>query len=137
MGVQIVQHYHTLLCLWKKLIDQIAHALCKINPSPAFRHSDVSPTSQGLEEHKEIARSVAPIFIVETLRATWLGRQRLASLGNQLNDMLIETNLWTFGIIGSGIDVQYVLHVPDKLGAHRRNAPFLSYSKFSPLFFAL
>ena len=53
-------------------------------------------------------------------------RQWLAAIGQQLLGHLIEADLGAFRIVGSGVDVEDVLHVPDELGILLGwNAPLL------------
>ena len=84
MRVQIVQHDHDTIGVWKQLIDKVWHAMSKVDLGALFCHFDVTPTGQGLEEEKEIARAIALILVIKALWATRFRGQRMTFLGNQL-----------------------------------------------------
>lgn len=56
-----------------------------------------------------------------------MGKQRRSDIGQHLDWTLISADLWgVTGVIGTGVDVQHVLHVPDEGGTLvGRNAPQL------------
>jgi hypothetical protein len=56
-------------------------------------------------------------------RSCWL---RLPNIGTELDGTLVEADLWEAGIIGPGVDVEHVFHVPAELGVLLgRDAPLL------------
>jgi hypothetical protein len=88
--------------------------------------------SERLIPEEEIDRSLALIFIVlpngdaGLLRGPGTGRQWLANIRQELCRALIEANLRSLGIIGTGVDIQNVLHVPAELSVFvRGDAPLL------------
>ena len=137
MRIEIVQHQHDLVRLRKEIIDQVLHTMSKINLGSPFCHFDVTPTTQRLEEQKEIARAIAFVLVIKALWASRLGRQWTAFLSNQLNRMFVKTNLRSFRIVRRGIHVQNILHAPNKVAAYLGDAPLFLAPGLQLVFFSV
>ena len=92
MSIQVVLDDHDLVSFRQKVIDQVFHAMGKINLGSLFCHSDMTLTKQRHENHKEIARTVALVFVIVPLWTARFCWQRLALLDDQLNQMFIKAN---------------------------------------------
>jgi hypothetical protein len=74
-----------------------------------------------LVPEEEIDRPLALVFIVLPSGDTGLlgcpgtGREWLPHIGQELRWTLIEADLRVFWIIGTGVDIEHILHVPAEL----------------------
>jgi len=135
MSIQVILNEHNLVSFRQEVIDQVFHAMGKIDLGSPFCYSDMTLTKQRHENHEEIARTVALVFVIVSL---WMARfcwQWLAFLNNQLNQMFIKANQRSFRVQGCSVHVKNIFHAPYKLGANSRNAPFLLYVKLNSFFF--
>jgi hypothetical protein len=83
------------------------------------------PATARLEEHKQITRTVPLILIIVALGLPWLSCLRLPHFPDQLLRTLIETHHGKACVIGLSIEIQHVLHAPDKFPADSRDTPRL------------
>ena len=135
MGIEVIQDQSDALGGREVVIDQQAHLLSKILLGPPVRDVDVTPTAQGLDEQKQIGGAFPFIFRVI---ARWLaraGRQGMAGFAGQLDRAFVEAHLRIPGIFRLRIQVQHLLHMPDIVGTHTGNTPFLTLPGFEVVFF--
>ena len=118
MGVQIVQDHPHLLHIGVGLVHQPAHPVGKVLPGALLRYFYMPPARQGFTGHEQIAGSFPPVLLVHPLRLPRLGRQWFPDAGQQLGGTLIEADHRPLGGVGFGVQVQDILHVGHKVGAH-------------------
>jgi hypothetical protein len=136
MGIEIVTHHSDFMCLWQMNINQVLHTISEILFCPACGDFHVPPTSQRLQEQKQVASALALLFVVITLRFARLYRQGLLFLVNQLIGNLIKADHRIKRVIGFSIQIQNIFHPPDKVSPnHGRNTPFLLDPRFQFVFF--
>src|SRR5918998_3691451 len=104
-------------------IHQLSQALREIPGRAALSHLDVPPAAQGLKEHEQVAGALPAIFVVVPPRLSWHCRQRLAYFTDQLVKLFIKTHHRVAGIIGFGVELQDIFHMPDELGTDGGHAP--------------
>jgi hypothetical protein len=92
----------------------------------------VPPALQRLIPQEEVNRALALIFIVfpsgdtGLLRCSRTGREWLPDVRQQLHRTLVETDLGSLRLIGTGVDIKDILHVPAELRVLLRwDAPLL------------
>jgi hypothetical protein len=88
-----------------------------------FGDLHVAPGPVRVEKHKQIGRTIAPIFAIVTFGLTWLRRDRLAHFANQLSRTFVEANHRMLWIGLFGVEIENVLHTRDISTVHLRNAP--------------
>jgi hypothetical protein len=71
---------------------------------------DMAPALQWREQHKQVCRAVALIFVIDTLRLSLFHRQRRPRLGDQLLGGLVQADERHLGIVRLGVDVQHFFH---------------------------
>ncbi len=120
MGVQVVQDHPNLFCFWVSFIDQPPHLVGKVNHGAPFSHFQVPPAGQGLTAHKQVAGPITLILIVKSFTSAALGRDGSLLLCHQLLGSLVETDDWTFGVVGFRVEVQHIFHTRHKVGAYLR-----------------
>ena len=67
--------------------------MSKVNLGSLFGHFDVTPSSQRLKEHEQIAGAIAFVLVIKPPWLSGLWRQGTAFLCNQLNRMFVKANL--------------------------------------------
>src|ERR1700688_3339146 len=83
----------------------------EIHGGVAIGHFNMAPAFQGCEQHEQIRRSVAFVFIIitrDTPRFRW---DRRAGFGDQLLRRLIQTYQGALWIVGLVINLQHIFHV--------------------------
>jgi len=106
-------------------VDQLLHGLGKILLGMSLGHLDMPPPQVGFQKHAEIADTSTLILAVPASRLPWLRRQRLTHLVEQLRGTFVEADPWPGRIGRLSIQVQHVLHPPDKLTAYTGETPLL------------
>ena len=134
--IQIVHHHDDRVCLREMDIDQVAHAVGKIDHGAARRHLDMTPSLQRCEAEKEVAGAVAFILVVIFGHRTRSGRQRQTGLFGQLFAAFIKTDHRSFCILLPMIDRKRIFHGADELGARRlRYTPCIFQPRLKFVFF--
>lgn len=88
----------------------------------------------GLHEQKQIGGAFAFLFRVIARQLTRTGRQRMTGVAGQPHRAFVKTHLGIAWIIGIGVQVQNILQMPDIVGTHTGNAPFLKLPGFDVVF---
>ena len=88
-----------------------------------FSDLHMAPGLVRIEKHEQIGRAIASIFAIVTFGLTWLRRDRLAYLANQLSRTFVEANHRMLWIGFFGVEIENVLHTRDIGTVHVRNAP--------------
>ena len=125
MGGQIVQHDPYFLGLWEVDIGKLAHAFGEILRGPSLCDFHLAPGFVRVEEDEEIGSAIAPIFAVEALQLSRLGRDRLAHLADKLGRALVEADDGLLGIGLLGIKIEHILHAGDVFGVDLWDAPHI------------
>src|SRR5262249_41741038 len=126
VSVKVIHDQSNHVRFWKMHVDQLLHLHGEVILGAACRNVDVPPTTQRLDEQEKIGCAFTAIFIVVPSRLSWPSWQGLPRLTDQLHRTFIKTDLWTPLLIWLGIQIQHILHVPDKVRAYARNAPFFA-----------
>jgi resolvase-like protein len=114
--VEIVLHYHNLVRLGMHFVDQVADGVGIILGRTSFRYQHGTATGQRFKQHKEIARTVAFVFVIDLLRLTRAGCYRLPNVLDQLLGSFVKADHRPLGIIGPLVDIQSFLHLADECG---------------------
>src|SRR5262249_61255430 len=116
-------------------VDQLLHLHGEVMLGAVCRDVDVPPTTQRLNQEEEICRAFAAILIIVPSRLARPSRQGVPCLTDQLHGAFIKTDLRTPYIIRLGIQIEHILHVPDKVRTYAGNAPFFAMPRLDILFF--
>jgi hypothetical protein len=81
-----------------------------VNSGVAIRDFDMPPAFERREDHEEIGRAVALVFIIEPDRPSLFHLDRSACFGKQLLRGLVQANQRNIGIARPRIHGQHVLH---------------------------
>src|ERR1039457_2003380 len=84
---------------------------------------DAPPFTLGFDGYKEVARPVAPIFVVLMSTLAGLYVDRRASLSEKLLALLIDANHGLLRVIRSSIEPQQTIHSGAVLGRGPTDAP--------------
>ena len=121
MDVEVVQDQDDLLGIGVVDIHQVLDAIRPVIPPPVLGHLHVPLALERLRPPEDIDCSLALVFIVfprgdaGLIRRPWTRRQWLPDISQKLDRALVETDLGSLGIIGTGVDIQDILHVPAEL----------------------
>src|SRR5262249_30177888 len=118
--VQVVLHQQNLLRLGVIYIDQLFDTLRVVPPRPPVRHPDMTPTTQRLAHHEQVARPFALVLAIHlgALANAW--RPRLAHLAEELSARFVEAHDRSPRVVGQHIGLDHVLHAPDELPVRGR-----------------
>src|SRR5437588_6309526 len=136
MRVEVVHDQADHARLGIDLIHQPADRLREIQLGALLGQLHRTATGQRFHKHKQVRRSQAFIFIIGALGMARLHRQWLPYLPMDHQRLFVKTDPWGGGIIGLGIQIQYVLHGRHKLGINVRNAPLLMLPGLQRVFFS-
>src|SRR5215510_4091162 len=100
------------------------------------REVDVPPHPQRPNKEEEICRAFAAIFIIVPNGLSRPSRQGVPCLTDQFHGTVIKTDLGTPYIIWLGIQIQHILHVPDKVRTYAGNTPFFALPRLEIVFFS-
>src|SRR6202158_6013598 len=110
----------------------------EIHGGVAIGHFNMAPAFQGCEQHEQIRRSVAFVFIIitrDTPRFRW---DRHAGFGDQLLRRLIQTYQGALWIVGLVINLQHIFHVRhERRICLRRNDKLLVQVRLENVFFSV
>ncbi len=118
VDVQVVQHDADLLSVRIQLLDQLSKTLGDIQLGALLGEPDVSPSPVRLEECKQVARSVALVFVVDARRASRFDGKRRSRMVEELVGPFVEADGGIQRIVRLFIQVQDVFHVVDELGVY-------------------
>lgn len=76
-------------------IGQVFEAVGILQLGATGGHLHLSPGSQGLTKHEEIAGAMAFVFIIVALGFTWLHRQGRARFANELLRAFVKADDWS------------------------------------------
>ena len=125
VDVQVVQHHADLLGVRVVFLDQLPQTLGDIQLGALLGNLDVPPSPVWLEEGKQVARSVALVFVVDAFGSSRLDGKRRSRMVEELAGAFVEADGGIQRIIRFFIQVQDVFHVIDDLGVYLGNAPLL------------
>src|SRR5262249_25673184 len=135
VGIEVIHDQANHVCLWKMHVDQLLHLHGEVMLGAACRDLDVPPTTQGLNEEKEMCRAFAAIFIIVSSGVSRPGWQGVPRFTEQLHGTFIKTDLRTPHIIRLSIQIQHILHVPDEVRTYAGNAPVFTLPRLEIVFF--
>src|SRR5947209_4430800 len=135
--VQVIQDHLDQRGLREVDIDQVFHGLSKILLGASLGDLHMSPAKVGLDKQKQITGPFTLIFAILSCRLAGLWRHRFADVIEQLIGTFIEADAWPVGITGQCIQIQHVLHVPNKFASYRGNAPLLLLPGFEHVFLSV
>jgi hypothetical protein len=115
--VEVIHHQHDLLGVRVVHVDQLFDAARPIQAGPPLGDRDGSPAAQGLAAEEEVGRPAALVLVIHPLPVAGACRARRSRVGQELLADLVHADLWALGVVGSGVDLQHVLHAPDELAA--------------------
>src|SRR5262249_2914754 len=135
MGIEIVHHKANDLGIRIIAVDQQTHTLCKVAFGAAVGHLDMPPPLARLKEHEQVARPLALILVIVALRRARLREGGCPHFLYQLGGGLVHIYHRIARIIRLRVQIEYVFHVPDKLGTHGRDTPLLLQPGLGVVFF--
>src|SRR5262245_2967027 len=135
--IQLVHHQPYLLGLRKMHIHQILETMRHVQHRAALRDFNMSPATLWADKHKQVTRALALVFVILAFWSTRSSRNDRAHFADQLIRTLIKAHSRTPGVFDLGIQVQHILHMIDKPGAHRRDDPLLDAPGFENVFFSV
>src|SRR5436305_10058805 len=94
-------------------VHQLLEALRVVPPRPPIRHPNLTPATQRLAHHEQVARPLAFVLVVYLGVPAGLSRFRLAHLAEELPARLVEAYYRAPRSIRQHIGLDHVLHVPD------------------------
>src|SRR5215217_402451 len=136
VGIEVIHDQSNYVRLWKMHVDQLLHLHGEVMLRAACCDVDVPPPTQRLDEEEEICRAFAAILIIVSSGLSRPGRQGVPCLTDQLHRTFLKTDLRTPPIIRLGIQIQHILHVPDKVRTDAGNAPFFALPRLEVVFFS-
>lgn len=104
-------------------VDEFTHAVGIVHGSAAVGDLDVAPAPIWIEGDEEIGSAVAAILVIVALASSWLGRDRLAHLADQLDGGLVEANQGPLRIRRFSIEIEHIFHASDIFAIDMGNAP--------------
>src|SRR5277367_5641695 len=116
MRAQVVLNQHDLLGVGKTQVGQFFEHLRVIDGGVMVGDLDFAPALQRSERHEYVGHAVALVLVIVPDRLSWLGRDRLARLDNQLFRSFVQPNEGTIGITRLLVGFQDVFHRCDEGG---------------------
>src|SRR5271156_4895705 len=114
MRVQVVLNQYDLFGVGKMHVGQFLEHLCVIDGGVMVGDLDFAPALQRSERHEYVGHAVALVLVIVPDRLSWLGRDRLARLDDQLFGSLVQTKQGTIGITRLLVGFQHVFHRRDE-----------------------
>lgn len=133
MGIEVVEHDTDDRDV-RIGLDDVLHAVRKVDPGATLHQPHIAPATLGLADHHQLPNAMAPILGVLAggrARLCWNG---LADLADQLFRALVEAHHRACRIIRLGIQIQHLFHRCNKLRADLGNAPLLHLPGFQCVF---
>src|SRR5690349_21800075 len=96
-------------------IGQLPQAVREIQDAAMLSHLELSPAGVWLGEDEQVAGSFALVFEIVTLNLARRGAHDRPHLADQLIRSLIQAHARTARVVGFGIQLEYILHMIDKL----------------------
>lgn len=137
MCVEVVQDQLNDLRLRVTIIHQPLHLMGEIQRGASLGHFDVSPSGLRLDEQKEVARAIALVLVIKTLRMTGQGRQRHPGFFDQLLARLVEVDLRALWVVRRGVEIKRLFHRCDELAVDRRDTPMLFQPRLELVFLSV
>src|SRR6266851_4427550 len=110
----------------------------EVHHTAVIRDGHLAPAAQWLAQHEHGGHAAPLVLVVEAGWSPRCARQGCARFSHQLLTRLVQTHLRTERIVGSGVDVQNVFHVPDELATGRtRQAPVFFQPGLEIVFFSV
>src|SRR5262249_6353089 len=134
--IEVINHQFDHVRLWKMNGHQLLHLHGELALGAAWGDVDMPPPTQGLDEEKEICCAFPAILIIVPSGLSRAGRHGLPRFTDQLHRTFVKADLWTPSIIRLGIQVQHILHMPDKFRTHTGDAPFFALPRLEVVFFS-
>jgi hypothetical protein len=91
-------------------VRQILEDVSVVYGGVAIGDLDMPPAFQRGEHHEQIGGSIPLILIVVPRRVPWLRRNWHTRFRNELLRRLVQADQWTFWIMRSLVNLQYILH---------------------------
>jgi hypothetical protein len=136
MRVEVIHHDGHVISVGKVHRQQLFHAMCPVDFRSPIRDSHMAPPFKRSKQHKQIAHTLAFIFIIVALRLARVGWQRLTGFTDLLFARLIHTNERVLRRIRAMVDIKHIFHAPDKFSIGLwRDAPLLFQPRFKLAFF--
>lgn len=120
MGVEIVLHKDDLLRRGEMLVGDFLQHVGVVDGGALFGDLDMPPAFKWGEDHEQVGRSVALVFVVVAGRTAWRDGHGGARLDDQLLRGLVEADNRPFRVVWTGVDLQHILHRSDELGVGLR-----------------
>ena len=113
-GVEVVPDQYDLLRGGVINIKQFFDLMGQVDRGLGFSDIDFVPSAEWLGKHEICRATPAFVLIVVALGLARLHSLGIARLGDQLGRLLIKTDDGAFGVVGTVINLQYVLHASDE-----------------------
>lgn len=98
----------------------------------------LAPAGQRLTQHEQRTHAPTLALVIDPRRLSRCGRHGHACIGHQLLTRLVQTHQRATRVVGTGIHLQDVLHVPDELATELiRQTPILFQPRLEFVFFSV
>jgi hypothetical protein len=134
-GMEVIHAPSHHVRLWKMPVDQLLHLHGEDMLRAACCDVAVPPSTQRLDEEEEMCRAFAAILLIVSSGLSRPGRQGVPCLTDHLHRTCITTDLRTPPIIRLGLQIQPILHVPNKVRTDAGNAPCFALPRLAVVFF--
>jgi len=136
MGVEVILHEGDFFGFREVGVGQVFQNMRVIDGGAPLGDLDMPPAFKRREQHEQIGRAVAPVFVINARRPAWPHGQRHTRFGQKLFAGFVETNQRVGWIVRARIDRQHILHRRHKrsIGVGR-NHPLLFQMRLERIFF--
>jgi len=136
MRIQIIHNQNNLLRLWILVIQYVFYLHRPINFCSLLSDPDIPFSPKRFEKHKNIADSIALVFIIITSRYSGFCSKFFLNFFRQLLGCLVHADQRKILVKRSPIDSQDIFHGANKSSIRfRRNAPLVFQPRFKFVFF--
>jgi len=135
VGVQIVDHQPDALGLGELRIGEPADHVSEVLFAMMVGDDDVPPTTRWTEEHEEAFHSTPLVLIVVPSDSAGTWWEWSNDVPEELVGTLVQADDWSKGIIRLSIEIEDILHPPQKVRSDLTQAPLSLLPGLEPVFF--
>ena len=115
VGVEVVHYQHNFLGVRIQLVNKLLDDVRKVNFRASISYLDMSPPGQRLEQHEQVGRPVAFVFVIFASRLSRPGCYWRPCFADQLLAGFIKAYNRAFRIVWAAVNLQDVFHRGDKV----------------------
>ena len=110
VGVEVVLHEDDFFGLREVGVGHLFEDAGVIDGGAPLGDLDMPPAFEWREQHEQVGRAVAPVFVVKARRPARTHRRRHARFGDKLPAGLVETNQRAGRVVRAPVDLQHIFH---------------------------